>query len=221
MHIIVCGFPRSGSTLFYNMLRTTVQGYRFYDREILALSVISDEDKITKRPMDVFDAEAIAARTEACFILMLRDPRGVLTSVHANSEGQYKASWDESLKTGRRGIAGRTPGLIANYDAMQRVPNPVFVKYEDLVTEPHSVQATIGEEFGFELHGHFADFYLGAIPPLLAHQMNRVRPLDRSRLDAWREHPERIREQFNACPRLFDMLFELGYEKDRRWFKHL
>ena len=221
-HIVVCGYPRSGTTLLYNMLRHGVAEYRFFDRETRALDALGNSPRITKRPADAFEAGRIARATGARFIAVVRDPRAVLCSVHANSRGRYKVNWNFSWRTAaRRGIVGRHQGLIQWDIALHAIPGAVTVRYEDLVADPSGQQARLEQEFGFVRAGPFADFHRADIPPRLAHQLNGVRPVEASRLAAWRCHPERIREQFFACPALFDLLIARGYEKDRTWFSNL
>lgn len=230
MHIVQCGYPRSGSTLLHNMLRSTVQGYRFYEREVPALWVIDEPgDKITKDPKDVFNWREIREKdSEAKFIVTVRDPRSVLCSKHKNTGDLYKVHWDftwkrlprkHALKKRRTGDTHN--GLLAWHYALMSVPADVVVRYEDLVTDPDFIQRRIGVELGLSYEGRFADFYRSEIPRRLAHQLNGVRAPETSRVASWRQHPERIREQFTACPELFDILIELGYEKDRAWFQSL
>ena len=221
-HIVICGYPRSGSTLLYNMLRATVLSYLFFDREVPALKALGASPRITKNPNDVFEAVEIARRAGARFIVTLRDPRAVLVSRHAHGGGGYKINWDFGLKTAhRRGVVGTNQGLIERHLALAQVPDPVRVKYEDLVSDPGGTQERLQGAFGFRYAGRFADFHKADIPPLLGHQLNGVRPPETSRIASWRRHPERIRAQFTACTKLFDLLIEHGYEEDRKWFDDL
>jgi hypothetical protein len=230
--IVISGFPRSGSTLLYNMLRTTVVGFDFYEREWPAMKALEDcaqdgRHRISKRPMDIISARDIEARARELnvrmyFVLTFRDPRGVLTSIHANSEGRYKVNWDYSLKTSHKdGVCGRTPGLIENYRACRacwerKGGNPPVVFYEDLVTDPDRVQWTLGGECALKYEGRFQDFHRTPPPDFLTHQMNGLRPVEPSRIDAWKEHPERVREQFEACPELNEVMEWLGALKTVR-----
>ena len=75
--------------------------------------------------------------------------------------------------------------------------------------------------FGLEMRGKFEDFYKFAIPEKLTHQLNGIRPIDHSRIDSWKKHPERVRQQFTECPALHDLVIKYGYEKDTSWLKNL
>lgn len=219
--IVQCGFPRAGSTLLYLMMRSSVSNYHFFDKEQRALTVIS-KGVITKRPMDIFDYKEILQKIDAKFIINIRDPRSVVTSVHAHSEGQYKVSWDRSLLTGPTGIRpGKTKGLLDYIKIVRKVPRAIFVSYEDLVQDPDVQQKRLGDFCGFIYKDSFSNFYKHSVPSKLQTPLNGVRPVDVSNIDKWKEHPERIKQQFKECPELFDVLIYFGYEKDKTWINRL
>lgn len=225
--IIQCGFPRAGSTLLYLMMRHSVTNFKFFEKETKALST-KGGDIVTKRPMDIFDYKKIINKwPDTKFIINIRDPRSVLTSIHANSEGQYKVNWDYSVKTGigKDGVGkvmpGKTKGLMDYMNVIYDVPQAIFVYYEDLIKAPDIEHQRIGEFCNFKYHDTFSNFHKQKIPNLLRHQLNGVRPLDMAPIEKWRNHPERIKQQFKAFPDLFDALIQLGYEKDREWIKKL
>lgn len=236
MHIVQCGYPRSGSTMLYNMLRSTVEGYQFYDKETPASWVINDPgDKITKDPKDVFYMREIqeVLGDDVRFLVSVRDPRSVLCSKHVNTGDLYKVSWDFTWKRGpakmvrkgrRKGLRRESPkhmGLIDWHKAIMGTPVSAMVKYEDVITSTEEVQTRLGRIFGFAYRAAFSDFHTSDIPPRLAHQLNGVRPVDSSRIESWHSHPERIKQQFTECPELFDILIQLGYEKNTEWFNQL
>lgn len=223
-HYVVCGFPRAGSTLLYNCLRHTVKNAKFCDKEISALQMLQiKESVVTKRPMDIFKCHEIANKTEAKFIITIRDPRDVLTSVHANSEGQFKVNWNYSLKTSKtKGVYGKTSGLLDYYEQLDEVSDPVFVYYEDFVSNPIDIQILLEIEFPeLEFKGKFEEFMKSNIPKNLSHQLNGVRKINAENVGRWRKYPERIKKQFKECPELYDILIDLGYEKDREWIKSM
>ena len=53
-HVVIAGYPRSGTTLFYNMMRNSVEDYEFLDREMGAdkMLAVDDKKRMTKRPYD-------------------------------------------------------------------------------------------------------------------------------------------------------------------------
>ena len=231
LHIVICGFPRSGSTLLYNMMLTSSNPENdlyFWGGEKRALSVVGKQwRQISKFPSDLFFIPTIQQECEEQgieprFVLTIRDPRGVLTSVHANSEGQYKVGWDYALGTNVNGLTGgKTEGLLTYIQELKKYPDILTIRYEDLISKPNEIQEIIGDYLNLSWNTNFNTFHKRIIPKGLHHQMNGVRELDKSRIDGWRDHPERIKEQFERCPALFDALIDLGYEEDNEWIKNL
>jgi len=222
-HYILTGFPRAGSTMLYNMFRYSVTNCTFYEREMMATKVLNEKTtRMTKRPQDIFKCKELSESTKTQFILILRDPRSVLTSIHANSEGRYKCSWNYSLKTSTKGICGQTPGLKDYCEVLPQVPDPIIVYYENLVRDPNAEQIfleTQMPELNFERN--FSDFYKVVPPEKLTHQMNGLRPPDPETIDKWKEHPKRIKDQVEKFPEILDVLIELGYAKDKEWILEL
>ena len=225
-HVIIAGYPRAGTTLLYNMLRETVKGYETFDREMKAekaRQVATKNNIISKRPTDISDAPDLKKRfPDVQFLLCVRDPRSVLVSKHDHAPGQYKIGSDYALKTNaKKGVVGKAPGLIERHNRTVQVPNPTFVFYEDLVKDPNQEQVRLGEIFGFEYQGEFTDVHKQAPPEKLALQLNGVRSPETSRIEAWKDHPERIYDQFTKCPTLFNIVEYWGYEKDSMWFDEI
>ena len=229
MHVIVCGYPRSGITLLYNMLRTTVKNFEFYDREVSALKFIVDEgdpdmvNRITKRPLDFMRAGHFEAFIpDVRFIVCIRDPRSVLCSKHWHSTTEYKVSWDKAIHSVEEdGSIKEMMGLIEMDRGLLRITKPHYVFFEQLVEDPWTVQTRLGRLFNFEYGGVFADFHKHDIPELLQIQMNGVRPLDISRIKPWLKHRKRILQQFRECPYLHELLYKYKYELNLVWFSML
>jgi len=200
--IVVCGFCRSGTTMLYNMLRTTVYGYAFFDKEAPGASVADDAKVITKRPIDIF------WQTDRRRIICIRDPRAVLTSQHWSAPGKYFCDADRD-RNGR-------PGLLRQWRAIQQLEGE-RVQYEELVRDPQTVQARLGRRLGLSYVGHFADFWKHRTPERLEKALNGRRPLDKGH--DWRDHMPRLRDQFARFPELHDCMADLGYAGDDSWLK--
>jgi len=215
--IIVCGMPRSGSTLLQLMLQTGYPDAKHFGRERGGLLVARNvwpgrySLLISKRPNDVFWVDEIRElyRWRAApplFIVTTRDPRAVLTSKHAQRTDYYVS-------------AERWRTLFAHIKYVRAAPDVVTVDYRELVQTPRDVQrrltVAIGEEplAPFEAVGQTvpSDFETVAL--------NGVRPVDTASLNKWRDpqHEERIRTLLTEIPELPSVLVDEGYEPDTRW----
>jgi hypothetical protein len=235
MNIVICGYPRSGSTMFYNMLRATAQGYHFTDKERSAVHALKECEwpVITKFPSDCFYRDEIMEiDPHVRWVVMIRDPRAVLCSKHPSTDNLYKVNWDKTffggLPSQRRFKKQNKPGRYRSHwglidwdKAIDNLPDPVFVRYESLVQRPHAEQWRLAQALGINFSSTFADFHKRDIPEKLRHQMNGVRPVETSRVESWRDHPGRIKAQFTECPHLHAIVMKRGYERDTQWIKQL
>ncbi|MGI9383870.1 MAG: sulfotransferase [Methyloligellaceae bacterium] len=189
-----------------------------FNTEVSAIQVDGD-NVITKRPMDCLRWREIVERhSETKFIVTIRDPRSMVTSRHPVFE-RYTASWDHYL-AGHEDPIEFEPGGIVNLARHIREMEPFaeIVRYEDLTADPQAVQRRLGR-LGLAFCGTFETFHErepGDWPAL-----GGKRPPDPKGKEKWRNDPDRIREQFTACPELFDLVEEYGYEPDRSWFEAL
>ena len=221
MHIIICGQSRSGSTLLYNLLRENVANFKFYDTEISALRVPDDCDQITKRPLDLFEAKRIKDNRKCRFIATMRDPRDILTSVHTSVPNDFFCDWDYQYFVSDKKIEKNIPGLIPFYEEMCLVEYLTIIKYEDIVCYPEELQVGLSSMYGFAYHSKFSDWGEQPVPNFFHQALNGVRPLETSNIGRWTKFPERIKEQFEACPQLFEIVKEFGYEDDDSWFENV
>ena len=217
-HVVICGFPRSGSTLLALMIRCCVAHACTYDREVPALRAARTAKRnhrfmVTKRPKDIFDVDAIRAyyrnkRAKPLFILTVRDPRSVLTSRHVNKNGYYvdisrwRSIWEQI-----RAIDPASDDVLV-------------VRYEALVRRCSEVQAVVAHFAGWTCTHDFERFWSLVPSGFEAVALNGVRSLDESAIDKWREprHVERIRSLLQSdFPDLCDHVVALGYEPDGSW----
>jgi len=215
-HLVVCGFPRSGSTLLQVMIETCFAGAKVFSRETRGLRMAhyalrNQTVMITKRPRDVFWMDDIRAfyarrRAKARFVLTIRDPRAVLTSYHAGwaERGHYltPTQWRAHYE---------------HYRYARRFEDTMIVEFADLVSDPHGVQKRLSEYAGCAVERPFDQFHLVASKDRIA--LNGIRPLDRSAIDKWRDpkHRERMRRLLDEIPELPERIIEMGYETDTRW----
>jgi hypothetical protein len=216
-HVVMCGFPRSGTTLLQLMVETAYPGARTFHRERAALAAIQNTwpgrhaMMITKRPDDVFWLDDVRERyrdrrPKPLFVISLRDPRAVLTSIHVDKPGYCvpAAKWR------------------ATYDHIRynvQFDDVITVEYRDLVESPQKVQEQLAAFLGTAPEGRFDD-YLARVPgDFDTRALNGVRPLDASRLDRWRapKHRSRIQDLLSELPELPERLIDMGYEQDTAW----
>lgn len=241
--LVVCGYPRGGTSLLYNMLSVTLEGFRFEDFEVPAARRIHRLGNIaSKFPLDILGVRELPAlnihHKDIFVISVVRDPRDVMTSRHPVVPDRYFIGHDHSWwpqDPDFREWKFDAPGIIPIFEAMEELeassPFPYLrVRYEDLVTDADALQGTLRATFGLRFNGSFSEFhqrgdrlayrYHGRTRPKDPSLVREDKAPDASRAGKWRapEHRARIAEQFQACPRLFEVLKAHGYEADERWF---
>lgn len=223
--IFIAGYSRSGSTMAYNMLSTTVENYQFFDKELPVYSVMHTEQRpsISKRPLDIFDIMRIfrsPLASETALLVCYRDPRAMLTSKHKGVSDDYFIGYDKTYFLNPGGEASYTnPGLIDTHSAIcaaileSRLHSIVPLRYEDLVLHTQQCQDFYGQVFQFKYSGVFADFYTQELGAGLTTPLNIVRAVDTSTIDKWQDpnHANRLRTQFARCPALYELMKFYGY----------
>lgn len=217
--VVICGFPRSGSTLLQLMLETAYPGSQHFGRERAGLFIAQNTWPgrfslvISKRPNDVFFIDEIrtAYRSRArkpCFIVTTRDPRAILTSMHSGREGYYVT-------------IERWRAIAAHIRYLRDFPDVVVSEYRTLVERPGDVQQTLVAAIGEPPAGAFNDFDKVVPENFSTLALNGVRPLDTSALLKWRrpEHRERIQNLLVSMPELPSVLIEERYETDDLWVR--
>ena len=243
VQLVVCGYPRSGTSLLYNMLSTSLIGFRFEPFELSAIYRMHRLGSIaSKFPLDVFNVPRLPEMNphdkRLCVVGVVRDPRDLITSRHPMLPDRYfigyEHSWwpqDEAFE--RWKYDG--PGIVDVFEALQALGKQTEipfheVRYEDLVTDPNAVQDQLANRFSFDFSSRFSDFHLwqgklayrysGRTRAKDESLVREDRPADVSRAGKWMqpEHRDRLREQFESCPKLFEILRTYGYEPDDDWF---
>jgi len=215
-HVVICGFPRSGTTLLHLMIQTAVPRIQCFGRERAALDLLTHWPRapflVTKRPADVFFLDRIRDHYagRARFVVCLRDPRSVLTSKHANRPGEYYVTPERW-----RAIDGHVQAVASATDVC-------LVNFTDLVTDTQSVQARLDEFVGWKSARPFADYHLHLPAGVDVAPLNGVRAVDPHADERWREpaHRERIRTLLRELPELPERLIAMGYERDTNWLRN-
>jgi len=232
-HLLIAGQGRSGSTMFYSMLQYALDGFSMPDQEMTATRVLPYAgNTCSKRPFDIFEidkiVEAAKGRKKLDLIVMMRDPRDILTSVHSKVPDDYFCSADHCYFIGGpNGPTKTAPGFLMMHFATIEVlksgafPQGVFLlKYDHLIDDPARIQAMLGDALNLPFKADFVDFHKGKIGDAHQSAMNGVRPVSADRVQKWRapQHRERIIDQFTRFPILHDILIDLGYEESTDWF---
>jgi hypothetical protein len=244
--LVVCGFPRSGTSLLYNMLAVALPQFAHDAFEASALrSLWRFEDHLSKLPLDVLRLDAICRRNlhgkRLQVLVPIRDPRDLVTSIHPNVPGDYFIGWESSYRVGLGDAAEPRPDLpgIREIEAALRAHSGrrdlelVRVRFEELVRTPDRVQEQLAARLGLEFRARFSGFHRDAERIPYRYDAAHLRPgsdaslvrehaaPDPSRAGKWRDpvHRARIREQFGAHPELLALVRAWGYEEDDSWFE--
>lgn len=216
-HVVICGFPRSGTTLLQLMLETSAADAKAFGRERSGLSVARytwpgrHAVLISKKPDDIFHVDEIRScysdrQADARFVVSVRDPRSVLTSKFATKPGHFVP-------------AQKWRAVYEHIQYVRQFQDVILVEYRDLVENPNRVQEQLAAFIGCASRTRF-DQFLGAVPEHFdTRALNGVRPLDPASIDRWRrpEHRDRIRAILQEIPELPQRLIEMGYESDTAW----
>ncbi|WP_423823482.1 glycosyltransferase [Salinisphaera sp. SPP-AMP-43] len=224
-HVVICGFPRTGSTLLQLMIEACVADVRTFDGELEGLwaaryAVRNHHYMVSKYPRDITAIDALRAhyreRTgQVHFVVMLRDPRAILTSAHQaypSSQGYYVDF--ERWQT-----------IYEHVRALDTGPDVTFIRYEDLVTDPDRVQAALAEAIGWQDKHEFSryDDRVRATgrsrDSMTEGALGGLRAVERGRSSPWLdpEHTERMQAMLESIPEMPEYLIELGYEPNRVW----
>jgi hypothetical protein len=227
-HLILCGFPRSGTTMAYNMMRYSVEdtGVVTVPQELSALRSknIYAENLITKRPLDAMDFEKIESEIgrfrDVRYVALIRDPRDSISSIHNSVPNQFFQDLETQmfLDESSAAMSFSNPGLKDIWAKIKSMKQSLegrvmIVRYEDFVSDPETMKEKISLFSGFLFQKSFEDFHKANIPEKLRVQLNGVSKVRAKERPAWME-PERLKrvlQCYEAFPDLDDFCQELGY----------
>jgi hypothetical protein len=221
-HILICGFPRSGTTLLQLMLENALPQARRFGREVGGWRAATFAWRnhpllISKVPHDVFRLDAlrnfyVSRPASLRIIMMIRDPRDVLTSQRKDRGS------DQYVVTPHR--------WLRYYQAVQRhrhAPDVLEVRYEDLVGASQRQQERIEGFLGVQMSIPFCRFHEVVRPDFDISTLNGLRPIEQSPVARWTDdcHRSRIGEVLAELPGLPEAIVELGYAEDDSWVPRL
>lgn len=241
--IVICGYPRSGTSLLYNMISANIDNFICEEFEIQASRRLHRSGNyVTKYPLDVLDLDEIYEKNilnkDIFVIIVTRDIRDVITSRHPNLPDQYfigfKHSWWPQNKEFTEWKYD-APGIEAIYQAIKKSRamqdgNVIEVRYEDIVSDPDNVQSMLEKFLHVKFAGKFSEFhkmrkrhaynYAGRYQAKDETLVRENKEVDLSRLAKWRraEYRDILVDQFTKYPKLLEILIDEGYETDKSWF---
>ena len=243
-HILMTGYPRTGSSLLYNMLAACLADFEFDAGEVRATQTLWRwANRVSKRPFDLFDLDDIVrANTlgkRLIVLLTVRDLRDIVTSVHSHMPDDYLIGYESCYHVDgtypNYSVRSSDRGLRDFYQAFERCRarsdvETATVRYEDLIADPGSVQQRLAEQLGLRFTLPFEEYHQrperhairfeGSRRPLAPELVKFHDPVSRDYVGRWAsaEHRARIEQQFGTHPELLEMLRTHGYEKDDAWF---
>ena len=208
MHVTGCG--RSGTTLLVEMMRSSFKcsGDSAHERSILFPPPTNPSVYISKCPGEVgLLAPLLDADNDLYGVHIYRDPRSVICSIHGKATECYATNFPSWKRA--QVAAG----------SLRWHPRFLEIRYEQLIENPDSIQGVIESALPFlERRGCFSSYHERARPSEDAVQaLNGFRRVDPGRMDSWKNHLPRVKEQLARHPEMADMLIELGYENDHSW----
>lgn len=218
-HILICGYPRAGTTMLLAMLEYALPQARRFGKETRGWRAATycwrnHEVVISKIPKDLLVLDRLQQfyqdrRANLKTILVIRDPRDVLTSRHQSYQRQYFLDLHEWRKRHEYYLLHRNDR------------DTLVVKYEDIITKLNSTQSRIEKFTREKMTRPLGDFYTETRLDFDQRPLNGWRPVDARGIGRWKrpEHRERIRHILAELPDLPRILIDTGYESSDAWAK--
>lgn len=148
--------------------------------------------------------ELLRANPGVKVLWMLRDPRDVLTSIHADQPGKFYVLPERLIRS------------LQLYGQFKNEVQVLTIRYEELVTNPEAIQARVAQTFNLTERRSFAAAYK-FFPRFYENvrAMHSIRPIDTNSLHKWRNNPayqEYLQQVFTDYPGLIPLARECGYE---------
>ncbi len=217
-HVVICGFPRSGTTLLNSMLAACFPEAKVFEEELRALSAAQKRRNhsllISKQPADLFRIDQIrdyyrGRKASVKFLVTYRDPRAVLCSKWGD-EAEYYMS------------PSRWRRFYEAFASLKPSEDLSFVNYEELVESPDSfipVFARITSETMSAVPSEYYKCLPRGFEPSAS--QGGIRAPDARRISAWlvASHDRRVRQILQEIDDLPEILVKMGYENSYDWLR--
>ncbi len=166
----------------------------------------------SKRPQDIlFVGPLLSFDPNLWVVFMVRDPRDVIVSRHHLRPEAYWCHlgvWKQRYRKARRSW---------------QHPRFIVIRYEDLVTDPDSVQERLVAQMPFlRPVRRFSEW--GSADRVSSSSelaLGGARPITTDSIGGWQQKPGRIASQILKHGPIATELVELGYETDATWLDSL
>ena len=218
-HVVICGFPRAGSTLLHLMIKNCIADVRTFGKErnatgVAGLSLRNHRFLTSKRPNNIFQIDELrriyeTRKAKVRFVITLRDPRDVLISKIQDRSSDYHVA------------PSRWQLLYECFCTVKPAPDVLVIRYEDLVRFTERVEKNLTEFIGWNVTTPFVNFDEVETKEFDIGGLNGLRPVDPSNIGKWRspEYAARMQAVLREIPKLPTYLVRLGYESDTNWTK--
>jgi len=169
--VLICGCARSGNTLMLNLMSHGFEGVHTLCGEIVPKQDMSGFTVIGKRPIELMNLERHLQTMAA--ILMVRYPKDVLISSLKRKHHVLPERWISTAKK------------IIQFEKHDKVK---VVYYEKLILNHHDVQQELSEFLDLPINVPFNECYkyFNKKDKHNIQAMHGIRPLDESRVFAWK-----------------------------------
>jgi hypothetical protein len=218
LHIVICGFPASGTTLLQLMLENGLPDAKRFGKErsgwrAATHSLRNHAIMISKQPADMLQMAPLQEfyryrRARLRTLLMLRDPRDLLTTQRRDTT---------ELAYGGSALEWRNDHQAFLRESQR--PDTLVVRFEDLIDDVDKEQQRVEKFLNLKMVVNFADYLSVQRSDFDTTTLRGLRPLDRTRIARWRDpiHRPRIVQMLRELPELPGVLRDLGYEKNDDW----
>lgn len=231
MKVLICGCPRSGTTLMSVMLgyfenthvikeeRSPLSFIKGARRYKLCKSIEKNgKIFVIKKPNRMIGAKSYYSIKEAVkggfkIIFMIRDGRDVIVSKHKKKNSnkvEYYVRPEMWIEINRNNLLNtKTEGIC-------------YIKYEELVSNPTKIMNVLSSFLGVGYNPKFSEFYeFEKFDKSIASVMNGIRPITASQIGNWNKK-EHLNRMLNLCnsshlQEFCQTLIKMGYEKDSEW----